>query len=118
MRLTVTQLRNARACLPALENFQNLFGDSVDVTEALAEQHRDDFSFEWALFHLCGISDDQLQAYLEQEFPDIGQHDNELFASCSRCNWLSTADNGDRFLKVVARFFAQQYNAKMSKGEI
>jgi len=44
--LTLDQLRNGRICQRTLRKFKELFGESVEVTEKLAEKHAMDFSFD------------------------------------------------------------------------
>jgi len=44
--LTLDQLRNGHICQPTLRKFKKLFGESVEVTEKLAEKHAMNFDFE------------------------------------------------------------------------
>lgn len=52
MIITTEQLRQADACKDQVELFQSLFGDSVDVTEAICTEYADQFDFTWAAMKL------------------------------------------------------------------
>lgn len=60
-RITVDQLRKAKACTPQVALFRKLFGDSVDVTVEAAIAVADTFDFSWAARNL--LSPSALQAY-------------------------------------------------------
>jgi cell division septum initiation protein DivIVA len=48
--ITLAQLRTA--CRSQRDRFEELFGDSVEITEALAVHHASDFDWEWAAENL------------------------------------------------------------------
>ncbi len=63
MRITTKQLREFHACPEQIELFEQHFGQSVTVTEALCLKHAGDFAFEWAAARL--LSDSALKIYIE-----------------------------------------------------
>jgi hypothetical protein len=50
--ITVALLRRKRACQPAIDKFECLFGNSVVPTRDLAIKHADNFRFGWAAHNL------------------------------------------------------------------
>ena len=49
--LTLQQLKDANACHEQVSLFQRTFGESVEVTVALAEQYAQQFNFGFAARH-------------------------------------------------------------------
>ena len=45
--ITLRQLERLEACEEARDKFQELFGDSVEVTIELAKKHASDFPIDW-----------------------------------------------------------------------
>ena len=56
MKITLEQLRAEKACPDQLAKFQELFGNSVEVTQELCIRHASDFDFGWAARHLLRAS--------------------------------------------------------------
>jgi len=50
--LTVSTLVALGACIEQRAKFKALFGDSVEITEALCVEHASTFNFDWAALHL------------------------------------------------------------------
>jgi hypothetical protein len=50
--ITLSQLRAAGACAPALRRFAAEFGESTPVTPALAVKYADQYNWYWAAAHL------------------------------------------------------------------
>lgn len=48
MKITAEYLANMGACSPQVEHFQDLFGDSVELTVELAAKHATEFEWTWA----------------------------------------------------------------------
>ena len=48
MIVTLKQLKAKGACVAQVRKFEELFGASVEVTEALCQKHAEDFDFAWA----------------------------------------------------------------------
>jgi hypothetical protein len=53
--ITLTQLRNLRACADQQKLFSQLFGESVEITEALCVEHATSFNWSWAAKRLLDI---------------------------------------------------------------
>ena len=54
--ITLRQLERLEACKEARDKFQELFGDSVEVTIELAKKHASDFPIDWVAQHTLGAS--------------------------------------------------------------
>ena len=54
--ITLRQLERLEACEEARDKFQELFGDSVEVTIELAKKHASDFPIDWVAQHTLGAS--------------------------------------------------------------
>jgi hypothetical protein len=50
--ITLKSLQRLHACKPQVALFQELFGESVEVTEELCVKHARDFDWCWAAEHL------------------------------------------------------------------
>ena len=53
--ITLSQLKAAGACANALQRFAAAFGESVQVTPALAGKYADQFDWKWAADNLLSI---------------------------------------------------------------
>ena len=67
MKITVKQLKALGACEDQVKLFQDLFGPSVVVTEALCVQHAQKFSWGWAAHNF--LSAPALKAYRKAVAP-------------------------------------------------
>ena len=54
--ITLRQLERLEACEEARDKFQELFGDSVEVTIELAKKHASDFHTDWLAQHTLEAS--------------------------------------------------------------
>ena len=54
--ITLRQLERLEACEEARDKFQELFGDSVEVTIELAKKHASDFPIDWVAQHTLGAA--------------------------------------------------------------
>lgn len=65
--ITLAQLIEAGACDEEMKTFRRAFGASVEVTEDLAVEYADTFSFKWAATHLLkeGFVHQFMDAHLE-----------------------------------------------------
>jgi hypothetical protein len=61
--ITLSQLQSHNACVPQLETFKELFGESVELSEELVERCAYYFDIRWCRRHLLGKSPE----YDEQE---------------------------------------------------
>lgn len=60
-RITLHQLRLARACPEQIAEFERRFGDSIEVTEEACLAVADVFDWFWAAAHLLSV--DSLRSY-------------------------------------------------------
>ena len=63
MKITLKQLKDARACEDQRKLFEQTFGQSVEVTEELCRTYAQKFDFSWASVRL--LNDNQRKAYDE-----------------------------------------------------
>ena len=61
MKITLAQLRKLGACPDEVAIFEKLFGESVEVTEALCVKHAEKFDWDWAAKRL--LTKTQLDEY-------------------------------------------------------
>lgn len=97
--LTLATLVKKGACPIQRARFQDLFGESVRVTEALCEKHTSDFMFTWAIRNLLprGL----------QELADR----REIVAHRRLCahDTFDNMEGREKFKRYRARLFARLY---------
>ena len=86
--ITLALLERKQACRPQLDAFRELFGESVEVTEALCVQHASVFNWGWAADRLLNSS--ARKAYNEAVAPAWKTYD-EATALASKAYDEATA---------------------------
>ena len=110
MKITLAQLKRLHACEKQVTLFHSLFGQSVEVTEALCLEHVDKFDWDWAVQHL-------LTATAQAEYnrvmaPASAEYNRVMAAAWAKYNRVMAAAWVD-YDRVIAAAWAK-YNRVMA----
>lgn len=115
--LTLATLREKGACPDQIALFKRLFGDSVEVTEALAAEHAGKFNVEWAANHL--LSPQAQAAYYAVTSPSLAAYEAATaralaaYEAATARAWAAydaaTARARDAYDAATARAWARAY---------
>ena len=73
--ITIDQLQEAHACSEQVDRFRELFGKSIEVTEAAAIEYASEFDWDWAaaylLSHSAQAEYDRVRALAQVEYDRV-----------------------------------------------
>ena len=116
--LTISTFAALGACGPQRTKFQKLFGDSVEITEALCVAHAATFNFDWAASHLLSASAraeyDRVEAAAWAEYDRVeaaarAEYDRVTAPARAEYERVEAAARAE-YERVTAAAFARAYN--------
>lgn len=111
--LTYKRLRAAGACAGQLALFRKMFGDQVEITEALCVEHAHTFNFFWAADHL--LHEPAWQAYYAARVQARQAYDDAI-APARQAYDAAIAQAEQAYYAAIAQAWARAFIEQEAKS--